>query len=92
MGANQTKEKVIVNENLTNVAQVESKLNIIGIIMIAVITLLTIVIIYTGKRRCTKGIRKWLKKEIAASSIGLPSIKVETVQPPPKSTSPKVIH
>lgn len=89
MGSNQTKENVIVNENLANVTQVENKLNLIGIVMIVTIVLFAILIIYAVKRRCLKNIRKWLKKEVMASSIALPSIKVETMQPPP---NPKVIY
>lgn len=92
MGSNQTKENVIVNENLLNVAQVENKLNLIGIVMIVTIVLFAILLIYAGKRRCIKSIRKWLKKEVVASSIALPSIKVETMQPPQTSSNPKVIY
>lgn len=81
MGSNQTKENVIVNENLSNVAQVESKLNIIGIVMLIFVAFVLTLLIYALKRRCTKGVRKWLRKEIVAGSITLPSIKVETLQP-----------
>lgn len=96
MGNYQTKDKVVVNENISSTAQVDNKLNMIGIVMIIIIVLLIMVIGYALKRRCTKGVRKWLKKEMVASSITLPSIKVETMQPPQinngTSASHKVVY
>lgn len=81
MGSNQTKENVTVNENLSNVAHVHNKLNIIGIVMIVIIIMLIMVFAYALKRRFIRGVRKWLRKEMVASSVALPTIKVETVQP-----------
>lgn len=96
MGNYQTKDKVVVNENIANTAQVTNKLNMIGIVMVVIIVLLIMVIGYTLKQRCTKGVRKWLKKEMVASSITLPGIKVETIQPPQvnngTSSSHKVVY
>lgn len=92
MGSTQTKENVIIKENSVNVAQVDNKLNIIGIVMIVTTVLVAMLLIYAGKQRCIKGIRKWLKKEVMASATALPSIKVETIQPPQISSNPKVVY
>lgn len=85
MGSNQTKEKVVINENIANVAEVHTKLDIIGITMMIIIVLMVLVLCVFIIRKCKNGIKDWLKKQMIVSSTTLQGIKVETVQPQPQN-------
>lgn len=92
----ETKDNYFVAQ--ANVGQMDSKINMVGIILIAVLALLALIIIYKLRNQCRKTARKWLQREIRVVNTHTPPvIRVETMQSTTDSshttaTKPKVIY
>lgn len=86
MGYNQSKEQVIAAQIVSSQGQVETKLNNYGFMLMALVALVIFLLVIWAWRKCNKGVKSWVKKQITIANLQPPVVRVHTVQQQPAAT------